>query len=123
MNRILVIDDDDDFRKMLALTLTRAGYDVMEAPNGREGLKIYQSNRIDLVITDIFMPEKEGIETIIELKEFDRDSKIIAVSGGRDHEFVDILDFLEDFGVSKKFKKPFTTQELLTEIGVLLKTG
>ncbi len=82
MKHILLIEDDADQREMLAIMLARAGYNVIEAPNGREGLKLFRQQPCELVITDLFMPEKEGIETIMELKQDFPTVKIIAISGG-----------------------------------------
>ncbi|MDH5328219.1 MAG: response regulator [Gammaproteobacteria bacterium] len=82
MSTILVIDDNVDFRESLADLLRLDGYDVLEAPDGDEGINIYKQNPIDLVITDIVMPNKEGISTIIELKKIQPDVKIFSVSGG-----------------------------------------
>ena len=67
MKRILIIDDDTQLRQMLRQLLERQGYEVADAPDGREAMKLYRRSPADLIITDIIMPEKEGIETIIEL--------------------------------------------------------
>lgn len=122
MARILIIEDDDDFRKMLQIVLTQAGYEVIEAPNGEEGLTAYKEGQIDLVVTDIFMPEKEGTETMIELKEYDYDVKIIAISGGGTRQKTDYLDWSRTFVAQKTFKKPFAANELLEAISDLLET-
>ena len=82
MALILIIDDDDQIRRVLRKTLERDGYDVADAPNGKEGIRLYRENPADLVITDIIMPEKEGIETIRELRRDFPEVKIIAISGG-----------------------------------------
>ena len=67
MAKILIIDDDASMRRTVGRILTRAGHEVAEAPDGVEGFKLFRTNRPDIVVTDIFMPNKEGIETIIEL--------------------------------------------------------
>ena len=82
MSKILVIDDDKNIRSLLRDFLERDGYEVMEAENGKVGLKLFRENGADLVITDLIMPEKEGIETIRELRRDFSDVKIIAISGG-----------------------------------------
>ena len=82
MPRILLVDDDEAFRKMLHKTLERAGYEVQDAPNGRAALAAYSQQPSDLIITDLVMPEKEGIETIMELCRLHAGVKIIAMSGG-----------------------------------------
>ena len=82
MSRILIIEDDEHVRGMLRKMLERIGYDVFDAPDGKEGLDFYRNTPVDLVITDILMPEKEGIQTIMELRREFPDVKIIAISGG-----------------------------------------
>ncbi len=120
MARILIIEDDDDFRKMLKLMLTQADYEVVDAPNGIVGLKVYRAEQIDLVITDLFMPESEGMETTLALREENPAVKIIAISGGGVQTKLDMLDQMMDFGVQRTFRKPFNTKEFLAAIAELL---
>lgn len=120
MARILVIDDNDEFRKMLNRMLTQNGYEVIEASHGKAGLKLYNKDQIDLVITDIFMPEKEGTETVLELKKINPDIKIIVVSGGGAHRQFRYLDNMIEFGAQKVFEKPFDSKEFLASITELL---
>ena len=122
MTQILIIEDDADFRKMLGIMLKQDGYDVIEAPNGREGLEVFKTNQVDLVITDVFMPEKEGMQTLFELKEQDHNVKVIAISGGGTREKHDYLDSMKDFGAQRVFKKPFVTKEFLAAVAELLET-
>ncbi len=122
MARILIIEDDDDFRNMLSYALNDAGYEVVEAPNGKKGTDVYNSEQIDLVVTDIFMPEKEGVETVIELVETNPDVKIIAISGGGSQHSVDYLDQMKYFGVKKTFEKPFEMEEFLASIAELIQS-
>src|SRR5688572_234064 len=82
MQRILVIDDDEQVRALLYEILDRAGFKVVEATNGVEGLKLYRAQPADLVITDLIMPEKEGVETILELRREFPDVRVVAISGG-----------------------------------------
>jgi CheY-like chemotaxis protein len=82
MKRILIIDDDGQFLAMLRQMLERNGYRIVEVANGEEGIKLYRENPTDLIITDLIIPEKEGIESIIELRQDFPDVKIIAISGG-----------------------------------------
>ncbi len=116
MHRILIIDDDNEFRKMLKLSISKAGHEVVEASNGRDGLRAYQAERFDLVVTDIFMPVQEGIETIFKLKEFDTNVQIIAISGGGSHQNFEYLNNSSDFGVQKTFQKPFAMPAFLDAI-------
>lgn len=120
MARILVIDDDDGFRKMVRYMLEKEGYEIIEACDGNKGIEVYCQEDVDLVITDIFMPEKEGIETILELRRENPDIKIIAVSGGGWKGDFDALQIAEAFGVQKAFEKPFDRQEMVEAISILL---
>ena len=81
MKKILVIDDDDLVRNVITKILEREGFILSTASNGKEGVESFRDNPTDLVITDLIMPEQDGIETIIELKRTFRDVKIIAISG------------------------------------------
>ena len=120
MKRILVIDDDIQVRQMLRQTLQRAGYEVVEAPDGKQGLSLFRQSPTDLVITDIIMPEKEGVETIMELKRDFPDVKIIAISGGsRGIDAHNCLSYVERL-VTRTFTKPFEPKELLEAIQELL---
>src|SRR5882672_10512644 len=82
MHRILLIEDDEPLRKMIRKVLERAGYEVQEAPNGKIGLKLYSEQPSELIVTDLIMPEKEGLETIMEFRRLAAGVKIIAMSGG-----------------------------------------
>lgn len=81
MARILVVDDDDLIRKLVYKTLARAGYEVVASSNGEEAASIYHQEPAALIITDLFMPEQEGMEIIMELRRDYPDVKIIAISG------------------------------------------
>ncbi|RMF90686.1 MAG: response regulator [Nitrospinota bacterium] len=122
MKRILVIDDEAPVRRMLRQTLEYAGYTVVEAEDGKEGLKQYRAEPADLVITDILMPEKEGLETIRELRREFPETKIIAISGGGRSGVLDFLNVAEKLGAHRTFHKPFSLQDLLTAIRELLET-
>ena len=121
MARILLIDDDEQVLDMLYESLTREGYDVLRASNGEQGLRLYRQEPVDLIITDIIMPEKEGIETIIELRQDFPDVKIIAMSGGGRIGTKDYLHLAKIFGVQRTFTKPVAREELLIAIKELLK--
>ena len=121
MKRILVIDDDDQMRQMLKQTLERAEYEVIDASNGNEGVRRFKESKTDLIITDLIMPEKDGMETIIELNREFPDVKIIAISGGsRVMDPKDYLHYATQVGVTRTFTKPFDTKELLEVIQRLL---
>lgn len=121
MARILLIDDDEQVLDMLYESLTREGYDVLRASNGEKGLRLYRQKPVDLIITDIIMPEKEGIETIIELRRDFPDVKIIAMSGGGRIGTKDYLHLAKIFGVQRTFTKPVAREQLLDAIKELLK--
>ena len=124
MKRILVIDDDMQMRQMLQQMLEREGYDVVDAPDGKEGMKLYRQDPTDLIITDIIMPEKEGVETIIELRRDFPDVKIIAISGGsRGIDAESCLFAVNQFGADCVFSKPFDRKELLEAISGLLEVA
>ncbi len=120
MNKILIVDDDQQIRDMLRITLEREGYGVVEAGDGVQALAAYRANSIDLVITDIVMPEKEGIELIMEMKSLDADVKIIAISGGGRINPEDYLKWARRFGVANTFSKPVDRQKLLEVVAQML---
>jgi CheY-like chemotaxis protein len=121
MARILVIDDDEDARAVLRRMLEAAGHSVLLASNGAEGLKLQRISKSDVVITDIFMPEKEGLETIRELKDLDPEIAIIAISGGgKSLSATGSLQTAHTLG-AEVLVKPFGSANLLAAIGKLLK--
>jgi YesN/AraC family two-component response regulator len=120
MGLILIIDDDDQIRRVLRKTLERDGYDVADAPNGKEGIRLYRENPADLVITDIIMPEKEGIETIKELKRDFPEVKIIAISGGGRIGPESYLKMAKGLGAQRTLTKPLGRDELLKTVRELI---
>jgi len=116
MTTILLVDDDDQFRSMLSAVLRRAGYEVREACNGNEATIMYCSHQTDLVITDLIMPEKEGLETIREIRHTNPGVKIIAMSGGGRNGFEDYLKVAKAFGARIVIDKPFSHQEILSAV-------
>lgn len=116
MASILIIEDDREVREYLESVLSRAGYEVMSATNGKDGVALFAGNPVDLVITDIIMPEKDGIETIIDLRR-DRESLcVIAISGGGRAEPENYLHSARLLGADRTLRKPFTNQELLAAV-------
>jgi len=120
MPRILIIDDQPEVCATLSLMLQRNGFETLEAKDGRRGLRLIESNPVDLVITDILMPEKEGIETIIDLRKQRPGLPIIAISGGGDGRNFDYLPMAERLGAHATLKKPFGQDELLEAIDKVL---
>ena len=113
MKRILVIEDDDSVRKLIRRILEGAGYTVLEAPDGVQGVQTYREQRPDLVLTDIFMPGKEGLETILELGLLDPEVRIIAVSGGGNMGILNPLPMAAKLGALRTLSKPFSGKELV----------
>jgi len=124
MARILLIEDDNEVRTMLRLTLIHFGHNVIEARNGKEGLELFKRANADLVITDIVMPEKEGLEVLIELREKQVPPvKIIAISGGGRQNVVDNLKMAKLLGAGRVLAKPFSNEALMAAINELLPGG
>jgi DNA-binding NtrC family response regulator len=120
MKRILVIDDDHHILLMLKKMLEKAGYEVDLASNGVDGLELFQKIKADLVITDIIMPEKEGLETIREMKRMRSDLKIIAMSGGGKISADNYLETARIFGASLVLEKPFSQKTMVDAVIDLL---
>ena len=116
---ILLIDDEKPFRAVIKQVLSKAGYEVVEAANGAEGINRFNDKPADKIITDIIMPEKEGIETIIELKNAHPRLKLIAMSGGGWYGTDIDFDMAQKLG-ARTLDKPFALQELLDLIDELL---
>jgi DNA-binding response OmpR family regulator len=120
MARILLIDDDDSVRTILRQTLAYFGHAVIEARNGREGLELFRHANADLVITDIVMPEKEGLEVLMELRQKQPAVRIIAMSGGGRGMAADYLRTAKLMGAAKVLTKPFSNEVLMAAINELL---
>jgi DNA-binding NtrC family response regulator len=116
MPQILIIEDDVSVLKMLKQMLEREGFVVSTASDGNQGIKQYCQEKADVVITDIIMPDKEGIETITDLKRQDPEAKIIAISGGGRNQPEDYLLLAQKLGARFTFKKPVDRQRLLSAI-------
>jgi DNA-binding NtrC family response regulator len=114
MARILVIEDDADVQALMRDVLNESGHLVFLANDGREGLSRYRHERPDLVITDIFMPERNGLDVILELAP--THAKIIAMSGGGDLDRGDHLDDAIYFGACRSLAKPFTANALISAV-------
>ena len=109
---VLVIDDEAIVRLTLARMLEAAGYRVLNAANGTEGLQVFAREHVDLVICDIIMPDKEGIETIGAIRCKNRTVKIIAMSGGGRTGSDDFLEKAARLGADRTLSKPFGREEL-----------
>lgn len=118
--RILLIDDDDQLRAGLRQMLESAGYAVVEARHGREGIQRYRETPVEVVITDLLMPEQEGLATIKELRQDNPTVKIIAISGGLQTGSLDFLQVAKYLGAQQTLHKPFRRDELLGAIQSVL---
>ena len=120
MASILLVDDDDEFLAMLSGALTGAGHRVTVAFDGQQAVNLYKKRPTDLVITDLVMPGKEGIELIRELKRFDPEAKIIAVSGAGINALGEYLAMAKLLGAQRVLSKPFSETEILEAVTKLL---
>ena len=117
MAHILIVDDDSKIRWMLSEILKDEGFDVTSASNGVEGLNYFHKSNVDLIITDINMPEKDGFELIMEVRNENTKMPIIAMSG-QDHSSSDRshLKTAELLGAFATFEKPFILESILSTI-------
>ena len=123
MASILIVDDEESVRAMLCATLAKDGHSVTEAGNGCEALTAVRKRAYDVVILDIYMPEKDGLETIGELRQISPAIKIIAVSGGGMHTMLDPLRVASQFGANVTLTKPFDILTLRRAIAELLSSN
>jgi two-component system, chemotaxis family, chemotaxis protein CheY len=118
--RILLIDDDPEALLATEILLSYLGYTVETARNGREGLKLFRANPPDLVLTDIIMPDTEGIETIIEMRRLQPSARIVAMSGGGPMNKDGLLSMTVKLGASHALPKPFDDEQLAVVIEAAL---
>ena len=123
MATILIVDDDEKIVETLSIILKKEGYDILTGANGNDGLKLCLEQKVDLVITDIVMPEKEGLETIIDMKKSFPSIKIIAISGGGKIGPEDYLILAEKFGAKKTLAKPFKKDDILLAVQEVLRNN
>jgi DNA-binding NtrC family response regulator len=119
--RIMVVDDDAGIRRTLQILLSKAGYEVIQAADGLEAVRLWRDRGGDLVITDLHMPQKDGIETIIELLSHTPGIRIIAMSGGGQTKRLDLLGNVALLGSVQTIEKPFTLAEMLSAVNRALK--
>jgi two-component system, chemotaxis family, chemotaxis protein CheY len=123
MAKILIIDDDKMVRDTLRMALTAAGHQIILAGDGKQGVKAFTEIKPDLVITDILMPEKEGVETIGDIRKLNAKMPIIAMSGGGRVGNMSFLAIAKQFGANRTFAKPFELDEVLDAVTELLKAA
>lgn len=120
MPGILIVEDDKSIREMLKLSLLRNNYTVLEAENGKDAIVHFKSLLTDLVVTDLIMPEEDGLKVIIKLKELKPSIKIIAISGGGKVGPASYLNLAKALGADAIYTKPFSINDLVVKIGELL---
>jgi len=121
MALIILVDDDPNLRELMEVTLRRAGHEVFSAVNGKDGVQLCSAHPPDLLITDILMPEKEGLESIQEIRAKFPILPVLAVSGAPDEWKV--LDLAKRLGADESIAKPFAPEELLARVHSLLTAG
>ena len=120
MARILIVDDDDITRGVMKRILNTGDHTIFEANNGREAVQIVPTLPIDLVITDIFMPERDGLDVIAELRKTRPSVKVLAYSGGGVRRDSDVLSLAKELGAHAAIQKPFSVSDLLSAVDDLL---
>ncbi len=121
MPSVLVVDDQDQVRQLIRETLEQAGYEVEEASDGKESLDRYRVRSTDVVIMDILMPDQDGLETIMTLRQEFPDIRIIAMTGGSDTVGIpNFLDVAKMLGARRALQKPFELKVLLDAVAAEL---
>jgi DNA-binding response OmpR family regulator len=121
--RILVVDDDPDICRTLHIGLGKAGYDVFEARDGEEATRLWGDTGADLVIADIHMPKKSGLEVIIELRALSPSTPVIAMTGGGRSKNFNPLSYSKLLGAVQTIAKPFALEEMLVMVKQALDGG
>jgi two-component system, chemotaxis family, chemotaxis protein CheY len=122
MARILVIDDDVHICETVRRTLEARGHSVQSVEDGADGIASLAELAPDLVITDVFMPGQDGIETLLEIRKAFPVLKVIVMSGGDSSGLINLLDDAEMLGADRTLAKPFTPEELVAAVDGVLKT-
>jgi DNA-binding response OmpR family regulator len=122
MANILLIDDDAALRGLLAEALRRGGHAVLQAEDGRQGVELFDVAPVDLIVTDLIMPEREGIEIIVQLHRDHPELPIIAISGGLANSPV-YLQLAVKLGARRALAKPFSPSELLRAVDDVLRAA
>ncbi len=122
MSRILVIDDNTSVREAVCEMLQQAGYETISVENGRSAVQIHRRDPVDLIITDLFMPDTDGLEIIYQFRQEFPEVKIIAVSGGGSRGLVELLAVAKKMGAQRALMKPFSWEDLSAAIHELLET-
>ncbi|MCC6486956.1 MAG: response regulator [Candidatus Hydrogenedentes bacterium] len=121
MAKILIVDDEADIRRVFRAILARAGHEVRDAANGKAGLETFREWPADLIITDVFMPEKDGLEVVMDIRRISKEVKILAVSGGGPFAPNDFLAMAQSLGANAILYKGVNAETFLTTVNDLLK--
>jgi DNA-binding response OmpR family regulator len=122
MPYILVIDDDEQMNAMLCQMLTEAGHHPLSAANGREAVRLLEKHDVKLVVTDILMPDMDGVELILKMRFQKTAPAIIAISGGgRYHDAKACLAWAQNMGIKNTFAKPINRTKFLAKVKQLMK--
>ncbi len=121
MPGILIVEDDNDLREMLKVSLTRRRFIVLEAENGKDAINHFKPAVTDLIITDLIMPEEDGLKVIMRLREIKPSLKIIAISGGGKAGPASYLNLAKALGADIIYSKPFSVNDMIMKIEELLK--
>jgi DNA-binding response OmpR family regulator len=120
MPGILIVEDDKDLREMLKISLVRRRFTVMEAENGKDAIIHFKPSMTDLVITDLIMPEEDGLKVIMKLHELKPSIKIIAISGGGKAGPGSYLNLAKALGADNIYSKPFSINDMIARVEELL---
>jgi DNA-binding response OmpR family regulator len=120
MPGVLIVEDDKELREMLKMSLLRSGFTVLEAGNGKDAITHFKPSLTDLVVTDLIMPEEDGLKVVIKLRELKPSIKIIAISGGGKVGPGSYLNLAKVLGADAIYSKPFSVNELTAKIEQLL---
>jgi CheY-like chemotaxis protein len=120
MPAILIVEDDSELREMLKLSLTRKRFTVLEAENGKDAILHFKPSITDMVVTDLIMPEEDGLKVIMKLREIKPSIKIIAISGGGKAGPGSYLNLAKALGADAVYSKPFSLNDMITKIEELL---
>lgn len=120
MIKAVIIDDEQMIRRLISSSLEKFGCEIHEASNGRDGVDLVRAQSPDLVITDMIMPDKEGLETIRDIRGFNKTVKIIGISGGGRTANLNFLKIAGKFGADDILPKPFTPNDLRDKVSALL---
>lgn len=116
LTTVLIIDDDPEILALWSDVLASDGMSVLTAPSGVQGVKLARSNAVDVILTDVLMPDKDGIETLLEVKAQDATAKVVLVSGGGRQVGMSMLQVADHLGADATLRKPVNVDELCATV-------